>query len=90
MCSIRNAPTGTMPLRECRRRSKKLVPCPARSGATPETAALPGAVETLVANGVLLASSTLADAKRMSEPLIIFLKSELSQGREAFRASFNL
>src|SRR5450432_1388126 len=36
MCSIRNAPTGIMPLRECSRRSRKLIPFPVRSGATPD------------------------------------------------------
>src|SRR4051812_10864261 len=35
MCSTRNAPTGTMPLMECRRRSRKECPWPARSGGTP-------------------------------------------------------
>src|SRR5665213_2604527 len=35
MCSIRNAPIGTMPVSECRRRQKKLWPSPARSGCTP-------------------------------------------------------
>src|SRR2546427_10227673 len=34
-CSIRNNPTGTMPVSECRRRSRKECPSPARSGATP-------------------------------------------------------
>src|SRR5579864_327913 len=34
-CSIRNSPTGTIPVNECRRRQKKECPCPARSGATP-------------------------------------------------------
>src|SRR5207302_7707365 len=33
-CSIRNNPTGTMPLRECSRRSRKECPSPARRGAT--------------------------------------------------------
>lgn len=33
-CSIRNNPTGTMPLRECSRRSRKECPAPARRGAT--------------------------------------------------------
>jgi hypothetical protein len=35
MCSNRKAPTGMMPVSECRRRSRNDVPCPARSGATP-------------------------------------------------------
>src|SRR5215470_8761207 len=35
MCSKRKAPTGMIPVRECRRRSRNDVPCPARSGATP-------------------------------------------------------
>src|SRR5215475_14967930 len=35
MCSKRKAPTGRIPVRECRRRSRNDVPCPARSGATP-------------------------------------------------------
>src|SRR5438132_5092449 len=36
-CSIRNNPTGTMPVSECRRRSRKECPSPARSGATPRS-----------------------------------------------------
>src|SRR5215475_2612391 len=35
MCSKRKAPTGMIPVRECRRRSRNDVPWPARSGATP-------------------------------------------------------
>src|SRR5208282_3221949 len=35
-CSRRKAPIGTTPLSECRRRSRKDVPSPARSGATPD------------------------------------------------------
>src|SRR6202008_3343214 len=35
ICSKRNAPTGMIPVSECRRRSRNDVPCPARSGATP-------------------------------------------------------
>src|ERR1022692_191430 len=35
-CSRRKAPMGTTPLREWRRRSRKEVPSPARSGATPD------------------------------------------------------
>src|SRR3954464_3830837 len=35
MCSTRKAPTGMMPERECRRRSRKLCPWPARNGPTP-------------------------------------------------------
>src|SRR5579864_1212113 len=34
-CSIRNSPTGTIPVNECRRRQKNEYPWPARSGATP-------------------------------------------------------
>src|SRR5260370_32365609 len=34
-CSTRNAPTGTMPLREWSRRQKNKSPCPARIGGTP-------------------------------------------------------
>src|SRR5215469_8521297 len=34
-CSIRNAPTGTIPLSECKRRSRNERPSPARSGLTP-------------------------------------------------------
>src|SRR5271169_5072685 len=34
-CSIRNAPMGTMPVRECSRRSRNELPCPARSAGTP-------------------------------------------------------
>src|ERR1700756_1185709 len=34
-CSRRNAPIGTMPVSECRRRRRKENPSPARSGATP-------------------------------------------------------
>src|SRR5579864_6916976 len=34
-CSIRNKPTGTIPVNECRRRQKKECPCPGCSGATP-------------------------------------------------------
>src|SRR5216684_6946427 len=34
-CSIRNKPTGIIPLRECSRRRRNERPCPARSGATP-------------------------------------------------------
>src|SRR3974390_146146 len=34
-CSSRNAPIGTIPLRECRRRRKKELPSPARSAGTP-------------------------------------------------------
>src|SRR5215475_8080426 len=35
ICSKRNAPTGTMPDKECNRRSQNETPCPARRGATP-------------------------------------------------------
>src|SRR5262245_27176936 len=35
MCSKRNAPTGMMPVSECRRRRKNELPFPARKGATP-------------------------------------------------------
>src|SRR5438105_3812224 len=35
MCSIRKAPTGTIPLRECRRRRRKEWPSPALRGGTP-------------------------------------------------------
>src|SRR5438270_12677434 len=35
MCSIRNAPTGMIPVREWRRRSRKECPWPARRGGTP-------------------------------------------------------
>src|SRR5438445_2646086 len=34
-CSTRNKPIGTIPLRECSRRSRNECPFPARSGATP-------------------------------------------------------
>src|ERR1017187_1648209 len=34
-CSTRKAPTGTIPLRECNRRRRKELPCPARKGGTP-------------------------------------------------------
>src|SRR6267378_3086789 len=34
-CSQRNAPTGMMPVSECRRRRRNDVPWPARNGATP-------------------------------------------------------
>src|SRR5438132_7314264 len=34
-CSMRKRPTGTMPLSECKRRSKNECPSPGRSGATP-------------------------------------------------------
>src|SRR6266436_3751754 len=34
-CSQRNAPTGMMPVSECRRRKRNDVPWPARNGATP-------------------------------------------------------
>src|SRR5215469_13139092 len=35
ICSKRNAPTGMIPVSECRRRSRNDVPRPARRGATP-------------------------------------------------------
>src|SRR3954470_7557776 len=35
MCSTRNAPTGMIPLSECRRRKRKSWPSPVRSGETP-------------------------------------------------------
>src|SRR5437764_7154692 len=35
MCSIRNAPTGMMPVSECRRRRRKEWPWPALKGGTP-------------------------------------------------------
>src|SRR6476646_10166892 len=36
-CSSRNAPIGTIPLRECRRRRKNEWPLPARIGGTPRS-----------------------------------------------------
>src|SRR5690242_1641771 len=34
-CSTRNAPMGTIPVSDCKRRRRNECPCPARNGATP-------------------------------------------------------
>src|SRR6266487_3222227 len=41
-CSIRNNPTGIIPLSECSRRSKNEWPLPARKGATPRVVRMEG------------------------------------------------
>src|SRR5882672_5514286 len=81
ICSNRNAPTGTIPLSECSRRSKKLIPLPARSGATP--AFTSSGLLTLPASpiaGMLVATENLLrllQRRRQlknAEPSIIFLR----------------
>jgi hypothetical protein len=71
-CSIRNRPTGMIPVSECKRRSRNECPCPARNGAIP--LALVGDELTVEATHSLLSSE-------MSTELFIMLAQErVSQG----------
>src|SRR5215467_12180359 len=72
-CSRRKAPTGTIPVSECKRRNRNEVPCPARRGATPDLSLTGAAVE---AKGPLLICSAIR-----REPFIILSGLRLSQER---------
>src|SRR5919201_2669028 len=50
-CSVRNAPTGMIPLNECSRRQRNDPPSPARSGGTPSEI-LARVVEPLASGGL--------------------------------------
>src|SRR5580698_1030453 len=63
ICSKRNAPTGTMPERECSRRKTNEYPCPARNGATPAILAIP----LFVPGAVVLADATKRSYKFVYE-----------------------
>src|SRR5208283_688503 len=61
-CSSRNAPMGTMPVKECRRRSRNEFPSPARRGATPGL--IRGTVEAVDATMGLLCEVAEEQANR--------------------------
>src|ERR1700684_668287 len=72
-CSRTKAPMGTTPLRECKRRNRKEVPCPARSGATPDL--------TLGATGLAVdATITAPCVDQCRKPIIIEAHAKVSQG----------
>src|SRR5579859_4717483 len=75
MCSNRNAPTGMIPLSECRRRSTNEYPWPARSGATPPLIGVGAAGLAVAATGTLLMSSSMR-----TEPFIMLVRKKGSQG----------
>src|SRR6266567_2003649 len=80
-CSTKKAPMGTMPDKECRRRKRNEVPCPARRGATPRLI-IGGAGLAVAATETLLVSSNVR-----RELFIILSPGKGSQERENARAS---
>jgi hypothetical protein len=75
-CSIRNAPTGIMPLSECSLRSQNEYPWPARRGGTPSWP-LMGAAGLAV-----VATRPLVKSEMIRELFIILVKEKGSQGRQ--------
>src|SRR5439155_1821164 len=66
-CSIRNNPTGIIPLSECSRRSRNEWPLPARKGATPRGALKDGGL-------AVDATKLLVSLEMRREPFIMLLR----------------